>query len=642
MMPALFGHEAHINLVRVRGQCDDTPGLRSSLSMLLRNGDYRPPGMPPSAILLIRVLHDPLPGKIHLNQGQAPADWYQAMQQQVDACYRQAVRPAGYPLPSDAESILFMDETELLAYYLWTLTTRQGMDSWWWRILQDQFAGMPWQQVEAVLTRVPQHSAAIIDHLVLLQVHEACLRMLSPAQALRVVDRMLMQHGLSVDRLIHDSASASETPGVWVEVAAETAHSPSTQPPAVLALFGQTWDEELRAVWPEALHLQGQLLLAVAMTLYRNPSRLHMPAVQRQIARWWRAERNRHIGISPVPPSVSVMEMKSVPVDARGLAGMSPPAAPVQATPSQPVVDQAFGSSASPQQVVPAAVGETPREHPEALDSIAPISGRGISVGPTPFQEVGPAIEDTVNWEVLATPAAETPPVISFPATEAVTLSEMVPAPLLTADRPGVFTQGVLLEDGIESELCGVFYLVNVMKHLALPQRFEDAWSLASGWGSWATLDVLGRGVLGAGPVSNVWQDQLWAVLARLGGYDSSPAPYQDFRCDAPLSLPESWQVDEAPASPQGDLLAALSADSQRWLAAVLPFVTRRIADVLGCRITAVPELMIRRGQVFVSLSHVDVVLDLQDVTVALRKSGMDVNPGWIPSFGRVIQFHYR
>lgn len=46
-------------------------------------------------------------------------------------------------------------------------------------------------------------------------------------------------------------------------------------------------------------------------------------------------------------------------------------------------------------------------------------------------------------------------------------------------------------------------------------------------------------------------------------------------------------------------------------------------------------------GTVFVSRTHVDVVLDIHQIDLAARTSGLDQDPGWIPELGRVVLFHF-
>ena len=51
--------------------------------------------------------------------------------------------------------------------------------------------------------------------------------------------------------------------------------------------------------------------------------------------------------------------------------------------------------------------------------------------------------------------------------------------------------------------------------------------------------------------------------------------------------------------------------------------------------------LIRRRGRVFASDTHLDVMFDLSQIDVRVRRVALDVNPGWVPWLGRVIQFTY-
>ena len=55
----------------------------------------------------------------------------------------------------------------------------------------------------------------------------------------------------------------------------------------------------------------------------------------------------------------------------------------------------------------------------------------------------------------------------------------------------------------------GVLYLVNLMRYLGLPQRYESGWRLASGVGAWGTLDALAR-VLCAERYDGLKDDPIW------------------------------------------------------------------------------------------------------------------------------------
>jgi hypothetical protein len=42
-----------------------------------------------------------------------------------------------------------------------------------------------------------------------------------------------------------------------------------------------------------------------------------------------------------------------------------------------------------------------------------------------------------------------------------------------------------------------------------------------------------------------------------------------------------------------------------------------------------------------VNRTDLDVSLALDDADVRIRRIGLDLDPGWLPWFGRVVRFHY-
>ncbi len=53
-------------------------------------------------------------------------------------------------------------------------------------------------------------------------------------------------------------------------------------------------------------------------------------------------------------------------------------------------------------------------------------------------------------------------------------------------------------------------------------------------------------------------------------------------------------------------------------------------------------RLVLRRGRVSVSLTHADVELPLASSDIRIRRAGLDLDPGWVAAYGRVVRFHYR
>ena len=52
-------------------------------------------------------------------------------------------------------------------------------------------------------------------------------------------------------------------------------------------------------------------------------------------------------------------------------------------------------------------------------------------------------------------------------------------------------------------------------------------------------------------------------------------------------------------------------------------------------------EVVRRSAAVTCTRTHVDVVFDMESSEVAIRRAGLDIDPGWVPWLGRVVSFHY-
>lgn len=135
----------------------------------------------------------------------------------------------------------------------------------------------------------------------------------------------------------------------------------------------------------------------------------------------------------------------------------------------------------------------------------------------------------------------------------------------------------------------------------------SEDWQIQRGLGSHnqkVLLDRTGRLPLG------LWSGKAPdAVRTLIGGQSLWRAPGQ--------SLGTGWEL----------LLKAWHIAIRRWC--------RRYAHM------GLYNLVCRPGRIQVTPTHVDVMLPLDQTDVWVRKVGLDLNPGWVPWFGRVVQFHY-
>ncbi len=204
----------------------------------------------------------------------------------------------------------------------------------------------------------------------------------------------------------------------------------------------------------------------------------------------------------------------------------------------------------------------------------------------------------------------------------------------------------------METGLGGALFLVNVMRHLELLDRIEDQFAIASSIGGWGWVEVLARALLGAGR-PELAVDPLWRVLAELDGRGVGVAIDQDFLGRPPYVLPTSW--DRVPSDPPSRAVTgatgspfglSLSPSLGAFVEFLLPYLQRRLARALEMDEDWTADgvataLLLRRGRVFVTSSHIDVQMSLEEVRVDVRLAGLDANPGWVPALGRVVTFHY-
>lgn len=152
---------------------------------------------------------------------------------------------------------------------------------------------------------------------------------------------------------------------------------------------------------------------------------------------------------------------------------------------------------------------------------------------------------------------------------------------------------------GIHTNYAGLFYLLNVLGHLHFPTYLPR-------YNAPTFPHIL-----------------LHYVATRL------QVPAEDPTFDA-LARPLPWSI--APALsilpfPHSPILHA-------WYSALRTHTYRHTHLCLKALIS-------RPGYLAFTRTHIDITLDLSQVDIHIRKAGLDLNPGWLPWFGKVVQFHY-
>jgi hypothetical protein len=714
----------HINTLQVRGAVANTPALRLRLSSLLGSADLRPPGFSPAAVLIVRRIADPLPGRALTRRGGTmDRAWTRAAREALTTLYRQAARPMQGPVSTTAEAVLFADKAELLACLARDIIQGRAGSCWWWRgMLRGAPATAP-VLVELFCREARALPAALYK---LAQTGEAAplLAALSPTQAIRVLTAVSQVYGTT-----GIPAALLAAPPARQPAATSTASAPASSTAAPFISINTAppahapWETLLPpALLPRSIQREHAALLGVALTLAVRPTVARAPAFPRQLAAWWAAGAPVSTTRQPAPALASTKAPASdapVPGEAYAAdidAGSSQQAAqdehttPSIAAPDHPDEE---GTIHPPQQPAPPAASVS--GHSNAAEAAQapqqPVRPEHPASPTAADQPISPNTGEDTPATYAAQPA-DTPD--TTPARPAEPTSKQHPAHPLPPESqtlaPDPYAPAEPLAPDPEplstTELGGVFFLINLMLHLDLPECFEPDWSLESQIGPWGALELLARGMLARH--STAWQaDPLWDTLAALDGrlpgtlpgehfshhpnydippgwlkqpgchpgtrcfwssnnqrvclwseqgfvlhegHDATPDPARAARDRLHICLeePDTIELVQAAATDApidaltGPLLDRLNPQLSRWLALVLPFIERRLRLALGTEAAQTVEaLLLRRGQLFLTSMHLDLVMPMSAVTLPVRVSGLDRDPGWLPTFGRIIRLHF-
>jgi len=573
-----------INRLRVRGMQTATPAYRLVLTSSLGQIEFQPSAMPPAAILIVRRLTDPLPGRFRPDIGaRVDRQWQEATRQAMQRLYSRAAWPINGPASNQAEAICFADEAELLACLALDMSLNRAAERWWWRSFRGRWGGLGREQVAAALAGSPRLLPAVFASL------DESGDVLAVAQAIpgnaaaQVLALMCTAFALLAPRRPAAGGRAPAPDSVDRPPAeAGAAHQqPSTRQPLPARDQAAHWSPFALTAPPDPrLPPETRLLVGIALTLARSPALARSPQFTSDVERWWTQQE------AAAAPSVKSPTFPQV----GNVAPVVPPAAP-----------------------------------------------------PAPSEKL-PTFPKVGNFNPAAPPApSETLP--TFPK-----VGNVDPATTLRAE-------------GIATGLGGVLFLLNLMQQLDLPACFEQEWRLASQVGPWGTLELLARGLLVASEklptfpqVGNVdlAADPLWSALAALAGRSPDEPAAASFSGPDQVQIPSAWarwlgadgrvgqRIDLAAVAPlSGPLLAGVSREMRRWLAALTPLIGQMLAAALGDGHDPATHLLLRRGQLYVTASHVDLALPLEAASLPVRIAGLDFDPGWLPQFGRVVRFHY-
>lgn len=671
-----------IGKLRLRGAELEPLSARLRLESLLSGAHLTPLGLPASATVCIRRLMDPKPGELPVRHHalRPPAAWAEAMTSALEAQVARAARPARGAVPPSAEAVLFADPAELLACLASDVARGSALAHWWWRGL---FPSVDLARtVVAEWLRQPEYVPAALEAAVHRREARPVLALFTEEEAHTLLAQVARVHGLpalaSARWAVHRAAL-----GGGAEDLDEGGSGPAMARGEADALAApwEAWVPETRML---GLGRAWQALLGVALMLRRRPvearSPSFAPAVVAQLVGSAVApvmERARpRAASSPSTLEAALESMRAAQLEGRALAHRGG-------------VDPSVGGASSED-----AGGEA---SPAAGIMVAPSSP-----SPSPVGAPAPVSEGSTDAVWGADPEERTqalpPPPSATPASQP---RRMEPLPFTQGAPPQEARESPPERAWglpIPTRLGGLFYLVNLGLFLELYGDFSRPMHPHLSLPIWDFVALLGRGLL----VEPRPSDPVWKVLALLSGREPGEAPGQGFEPPDAWRVPEDWvrvfRTSEVPAwtwaaqegrlrvrHPAGFLVVDMPCESgsleeaearvrrelerythvpftltqgevarpagpeasplERWLGWLMPYCRARLALALGLAQDDMPALeailLTHDARLHVTETHVDVVLALSQLPLAVRVAGLDRDSGWLPSAGRHLTFHF-
>jgi len=632
---------ATIERVRVKRTRADLPAARARLSYLLSSASLQPPAMPPSSILLVRTMEDPLPGRIareFVPGALATVEWQNAARDRLGALFRGARRPLRESVPGTVEAVWFQDYGEMLACLARDLASSFAPHWWWKAILRARMlpSASAWA---AVWAEEPRFIPAALEYLescsrapqTLARIHpEAAWRLLAATlQAFHLPDLAAVRERRSNPQL--PPRGRNEAAPDWdgsTPVARDPEQSGAVLEARLLSgTAGFPWEPYVSSSsTPPELGYERQALLGVGLVLRRAPHVAATAAFRLRLHAWIRGEETR----------------------ASAFAG------------ADFLTPISSGSLRTPHSN-PASGNRTPA--PDSASSW-PESDTLRQEPPAPGLEMRASPADGLATDFAADSRSANDRQSNSPA--AVT----IPMPLREWEN-GEFTAAG-----------GILYLIHFVRQAELLRHFDI------GLGGWALVELLARCLLdSAGKIAG---DSIWDALAGLDSRAPGQPP-EGFTPQPTYTAPDSWLIHESRDSaaplryarfrsrgvelwaPDGFVVLdsaatgnpaeaslrigrslrknfrhsarvrpislAVSPELRRFLHFVLPYARWRLGRALDG--ASLEDALLRKGTLYVTSTHVDLVMAMSEISLPVRLAGLDANPGWAPEFGRVITFHF-
>lgn len=646
---------------RVRLRISQGEGRQYDLRIksMLERMHFQPSSLPASAILCIRKLRDPKPGRLSHKTTDTlpPRDWEKAVTDSIDRIARQAARPAAGLVPANVEAVLFQDRAELLTSLAMDWCDGNVLNRWWWSLFRTM------DVARAVLNawlEAPEYVPAALENLAKQRRIVPFVKRLSPMESKTLLHRIILRFALyAIESEIASLLNRSSRDiGVMVsgpEHSAKRGLEEEQSNKAFVAVMGPgkpPWYAWVPEGCGKGLDFVQQCLIGIGLMLTRAPAVVRLDCFAHAVGEWLSArvlDKDRTREFSTVTPSV----------------------------PRLPVTRKIVRETVSATQTSRSQEGISQSASDQGLGNAHPESGRSL----LPERMKTPLVSCEQRSPNIGQLAA---------ADSAIDEGRSLLNVVSEKSWLDVATGVPLFGDSIDTEYGGVFYLINLGIFLGLYGDFTTPRKPGISLAIWDFVALVAKQIVG----EDIKKDSTWSLLSRLAGRNQDQEPGKDFIPPEEWRVPSEWlrlfpegniwkwnvhsgrlivnhsdgfsvidleatedpiaQVKEATEDYRTIGAFELEQDNSagfvdynsaldRWMGWIMPYIQARLVNALGLRksddITTL--LCNSHARVTVTPTHLDVFFSLRELPIEIRLSGLDRDPGWVPAAGRYIKFHF-
>lgn len=669
-----------VSKLRVKGNEFDAVTTRLRFERLFGAADFLPAGLPAKAIICIKNLRDPAPRTLQLSRADLKYSdaWRNSVAKEIETLFRRAFRPISETVPAQAESIIFADDSELLACLASDWCEGSLPEHWWWRSL------FPNLQQAQTIARIWFEAAEFAPTaLRLLSNKKKAVKFvtkLQPDETKNLLRQIILIFGLDKLQIALFEPFEKEKDFTF----SPPENLIETQIPPIEPYFFDAlqnfapWREFVPETRHPTLSFEQQCLLGVGLMLARAPGVVRSPEFARQ-AKMFRSEFEAKKTAAQDENKIPKRKQKTKNETEKIEEFLFSPAPPKP----QPFSGE---SKAETEKSVEKKASENLKDSSNAIEKNVKSAGSASIL----------ESKDSPPMEKARKAASK----FIFEDSQAETISDRRKSEKKTkefhAEKPTIRqTVFAETEEEFETEIVvetlfgGVFYLLNLGLHLNLYRDFSAAAQTEIDLNIWDFVALLGREFLG----EKIEKDAVWQLLEQLAGRENGEelghefAPPDDWRM--PPEWLETFQTNEkwlwksdgkrlVVRHPAGFTVAdiKLSRDAKihlenelkiygkilsqtaesddeeffehfsptkNWLKNLSEYARRRLVQALNLQ---TPEqinaiLFERKATVAASATNLDVTFSLADLPFEVRLSGLDRNPGWIPAAGKFVKFHF-